>query len=64
MEKRIGLSPRIYTQPRSQTIYGSLVETFRPYPQYYMRIILNFYREIVTSEIIVANKTRIFFSIE
>ena len=35
-------SSHIYTQPRSQAIYGSLVETFGPYPQYYTRIILIF----------------------
>ena len=50
------LSPYLYTQPRSQAIYGSLVETFGPYPQYYTRIVFNFYYPIVTSEIPTVNQ--------
>ena len=61
MEIKNDLSPYLYTQPRSQAIYGSLVETFGPYPQDYTRIIFNFYLPIVTSEIPTVNKTRILF---
>jgi hypothetical protein len=43
MEIKNELSPYLYTQPRSQAIYGSLVETFGPYPQIYTKTIFNFY---------------------
>ena len=55
----MSLSPHLYTQPRSQAIYGSLVETFGPYSQDYTRTIINFYKPIVTSEVPTVNKTRI-----
>ena len=34
---KISLSPHFYTQPRSQAIYGSLVETLGPYSPNYTR---------------------------
>ena len=61
MEIKVSLSPHLYTQPRSQAIYGSLVETFGPYPQDYTRTVFNFYKPIVTSEVPIVNKTRMLF---
>ena len=55
---------QLCTQPRSQAIHGSLVETLGPYPQYYTRIIFNFYKDIVTPKITSVNTTLIFFSKE
>ena len=61
-EKRISLTFRLCTHPRSQAIHGSLVETFGPYPQYYTRIIFNFYRHIVSPQIQPVNKKTYFFN--
>jgi len=57
----MSLSPHSYIQPRSQAIYGSLVETFGPDSQDYTRTVFYFYKPIVTSVVPIVNKTRMLF---
>lgn len=47
--------------PRSQAIYGSLVETFEPYPQLYTRKIFNKFTFIITGQFSYVNTKHEYF---